>query len=313
MKRTALLSILMIGCMAAASTPTGAQSKPAVEVNLDVLDGAYDSTKVEVQELAPVTPVTKPLPPIAPTPPVARPQKSGIVPLKWVQTKPVTRPAIEPPKAPVVPVAVPVEKPALKSPLMTGPVIKPTPPAEPRVTPVRHVETPAPKPVDVSAPPTSVTSIPSEKTETPPAHQDLQASSKEPEPTPAMPPQQEPEAIATEAPVAAPIAPAVPAHGDLTLDFNAGSSDLGLDTQKKLDNVIRQMIDNENTRLQLRAYAKAVDETKSTARRLSLSRALAVRSYLMDQGVSPARVDVRALGAETDHTPLDRVDIVFIP
>jgi len=45
-------------------------------------------------------------------------------------------------------------------------------------------------------------------------------------------------------------------------------------------------------------------------RRLSLSRALAVRAFLIDQGVRSTRLDVRALGDKTGDGPADRVDIV---
>ena len=47
----------------------------------------------------------------------------------------------------------------------------------------------------------------------------------------------------------------------------------------------------------------------AAARRLSLSRALQVRSYLIDQGVRSTRIDVRALGANVPSGPADRVDI----
>ena len=43
-----------------------------------------------------------------------------------------------------------------------------------------------------------------------------------------------------------------------------------------------------------------------------LSRALTIRSYLLDKGVRAHRMDVRALGAKTDREPQDRVDLVFL-
>jgi outer membrane protein OmpA-like peptidoglycan-associated protein len=58
------------------------------------------------------------------------------------------------------------------------------------------------------------------------------------------------------------------------------------------------------------AFAQGTEDTASQARRLSLSRALAVRTYLIDQGIRSTRMDVRALGATADQGPLDRVDIV---
>ena len=63
------------------------------------------------------------------------------------------------------------------------------------------------------------------------------------------------------------------------------------------------------TRLQLRAYAMR-EEEGAAARRLSLKRALAVRAYLIDQGIAPTRIDVRALGPAKDGGPTERVDFV---
>jgi outer membrane protein OmpA-like peptidoglycan-associated protein len=59
----------------------------------------------------------------------------------------------------------------------------------------------------------------------------------------------------------------------------------------------------------LLAYAKGTEDSASQARRLSLSRALAVRGYLIEQGVLPTRMDVRALGNKADDDPRDRVDV----
>jgi len=57
------------------------------------------------------------------------------------------------------------------------------------------------------------------------------------------------------------------------------------------------------------AYAAGRPEDPSTARRLSLSRALAVRAALMADGISSNRIYVRALGAQASDGPADRVDI----
>jgi hypothetical protein len=65
-------------------------------------------------------------------------------------------------------------------------------------------------------------------------------------------------------------------------------------------------------RVQLRAFAEGTEESASQARRLSLVRALAVRSYLMEKGVRSTRVDVRALGAKAEDGPADRVDVVLV-
>ena len=61
--------------------------------------------------------------------------------------------------------------------------------------------------------------------------------------------------------------------------------------------------------VQLLAYAEGDEDNASKARRLSLSRALAVRSYLIDQGVRSTRIEVRALGNKVPEGPPDRVDV----
>ena len=70
------------------------------------------------------------------------------------------------------------------------------------------------------------------------------------------------------------------------------------------------MLQEQDMRFELRAYAQGTQDSASLARRLSLSRALTVRSFLADQGVSPTRIDVRALGNAAQDDPGDRVDIV---
>lgn len=104
---------------------------------------------------------------------------------------------------------------------------------------------------------------------------------------------------------------AVPTMADLTLEFDGTSSELSDGTQQKLVNIIPLLKEDQSRRLAVHAYASGEDGSKSSARRISLSRALAVRSFLMDNGVKPTRVDVRALGLETDRKPLERVDLVF--
>lgn len=71
---------------------------------------------------------------------------------------------------------------------------------------------------------------------------------------------------------------------------------------------------NGQHRIQIKAFAStAPDQHPSHARRLSLSRALAVRSHLIKQGVPSTIIDVRALGEPKDGMPADRVDVLLLP
>ena len=62
-------------------------------------------------------------------------------------------------------------------------------------------------------------------------------------------------------------------------------------------------------RLQLLAYAGGQNLSVSRTRRMSLSRALAVRSLLIVNGVRSTQIDIRALGSKTDEKPINRVDL----
>lgn len=95
----------------------------------------------------------------------------------------------------------------------------------------------------------------------------------------------------------------------VTIEFPVGESEIPSGDESKLDQIVAELDADPNRRLQLLAYASPNGESASRARRLSLSRALAVRSYLMGQGVRSTRMDVRALGDQRDGGPADRVDI----
>jgi outer membrane protein OmpA-like peptidoglycan-associated protein len=96
------------------------------------------------------------------------------------------------------------------------------------------------------------------------------------------------------------------------IPFANGAADLPADGKSVLDRAAAQLKGDEEARLQIVAYASGGDDAGSQARRLSLSRALAVRSYLIDQGVRSTRMDVRALGNKSTDGPADRVDILVV-
>ena len=97
-----------------------------------------------------------------------------------------------------------------------------------------------------------------------------------------------------------------------TVLFANGDATIGESNEAALRVLAGQINAEERTRLQLKAYAGARDSSASAARRLSLSRALAVRSFLIESGVNSTRIDVRALGAKSESGPEDRVDLVIV-
>ena len=93
------------------------------------------------------------------------------------------------------------------------------------------------------------------------------------------------------------------------IPFPSGKDTFDAIAQKKLDRLADLMLKNVGARITLTAYADNSNSTPREARRLSLSRALAVRDYLGNKGVSSALIDVRALGANVPSGEPDRVDI----
>lgn len=92
--------------------------------------------------------------------------------------------------------------------------------------------------------------------------------------------------------------------------FDTGSAKLNSPAETGLKKVADALKADSALRIQLLAYAGGTSNSASQARRLSLSRALAARSSLINQGVRSARIDVRALGNKSEGGPADRIDII---
>jgi outer membrane protein OmpA-like peptidoglycan-associated protein len=63
-------------------------------------------------------------------------------------------------------------------------------------------------------------------------------------------------------------------------------------------------------RVELDAYGGTPGDKGSDARRLSLKRALGIRQLLIEDGVPPEKIDVRAMGGIDDSGAPDRVDVL---
>ena len=135
---------------------------------------------------------------------------------------------------------------------------------------------------------------------------------------PAIPAPPPPPEVLEETPSAPQIAERTPAaqplmeEQALRIAFDLDSANLPEAAKADLKALATRLVKEENLRVQLLAYASSTEQGASQARRLSLSRALAVRSYLIEQGVSSTRMDVRALGDKSEETPADRVDLVLV-
>jgi outer membrane protein OmpA-like peptidoglycan-associated protein len=113
-------------------------------------------------------------------------------------------------------------------------------------------------------------------------------------------------------------APAGPTTGNETLTkrsmilFAKDATDPAagaLGSIKFLAGDLNAAMSSPNARIELQAFGGTKGDKGSDARRLSLKRALAIRQVLIDDGVSPDRIDVRAMGGVDDTGPADRVDV----
>lgn len=95
--------------------------------------------------------------------------------------------------------------------------------------------------------------------------------------------------------------------GRLRVLFGPAESAIGDAAASKLDSAADWLARHPEGRLQIVAYAAG--ESRSRARQLSFQRGLAVRSWLLRNGVSDTRIDVSVKGREAGSGPPDRVDI----
>ncbi len=131
--------------------------------------------------------------------------------------------------------------------------------------------------------------------------------------TAALAPPPSPPAPSTPIALAAPKAPPAGSNGnELSVDFAAGSPSLPSEATSHLDALSGRLKSNPDLRVELRSFASAAPDMASKARRLSLSRALEIKSYLVSQGIAEDRIDVRALGAPPGQTQSDRIDFFLM-
>ena len=102
---------------------------------------------------------------------------------------------------------------------------------------------------------------------------------------------------------------AAPTSSGLRLTFAPGESDLSPESSASIKQLTAQVPLGDLTTFNVLAYAPGKADDPSTARRVSLSRAMAVRSALVADGVPSARIFVRALGEKFGDGPPDRADI----
>ncbi len=139
--------------------------------------------------------------------------------------------------------------------------------------------TPASSALPVAAPPAApvVAVIPKDDDSTSPAHADKQAAAS----------------------------PPVVGKISGSVIFAAQDTALSKEEEGKLVGLAKQLASSKQN-ISIFAYASGTADQASIARRVSLARALAVRAYLIEQGVDGLSINVQAKGNQTN---VDRVDI----
>jgi len=90
--------------------------------------------------------------------------------------------------------------------------------------------------------------------------------------------------------------------------FSDGQSEIPSKARQALDTVAERLLASRE-RVRLAAFSGKAGDASSEARRLSLARALAIRTYLVSKGIAIDRVDVLAFGGAKD-TITDRVHVL---
>jgi OmpA family len=99
----------------------------------------------------------------------------------------------------------------------------------------------------------------------------------------------------------------------LRITFGADGAALNPATLAALREAASAAVNERAPAVAVDAYAKSDPSDPSTARRLSLSRALAAQAVLREAGIPSERIYVRALLAEAGPAPVNRVDVMFKP
>lgn len=98
----------------------------------------------------------------------------------------------------------------------------------------------------------------------------------------------------------------------LSLRFSGVDVDLTERQEVLLDRLADRLRESGQVRLEVLGYASRTDTPESGIRRLALSRALAVRAYLVRKNIEVERLNVKPLGDQATAPPLNRVDISVI-
>jgi len=100
--------------------------------------------------------------------------------------------------------------------------------------------------------------------------------------------------------------------GLLSLNFLPSQSDIPFDDVSKIKDVVNTIKNDERKRLKIKSYASPIDDRSGSARRISLQRAIAIRSIMVENGIEGVRINVQAMGNTANSGAKDRADILVI-
>lgn len=105
-----------------------------------------------------------------------------------------------------------------------------------------------------------------------------------------------------------------PDQTEWLFDFEGNNEELSaMQTAQIADEIVPHLILKANIRLSIEATpAFSKDNLMNGARRIALSRALKLRSILIDNDIQPSRITVRTLDAEQTDAPMNQVIINLI-
>ena len=189
------------------------------------------------------------------------------------------------------------------TPVATQPAQAPEAPA-PKPMPLKNVVKTTPTPVPASKP------IPVKQAQKTAAPAPKKAMSSAPPPPPKIAGAPEPEASTEQASAQSQSIKIAPGQS-IRIVFDEAATKLPDSKKDFLRKLADGVHDKKDLWLRLMAYADAEGLSASKARRLSLSRALSIRSFLIESGVRSTRIGVMALGSKTPDNPKNRVDIII--
>ena len=96
---------------------------------------------------------------------------------------------------------------------------------------------------------------------------------------------------------------------DLQISFAESETEVPLISQEPLKKLVNALRREPAKVVTVIAYAAGSDDQASIARRVSLTRALAVRAYLIDMGIDKLRINVKARGNEVVSGNPERADV----